>query len=353
MTRVQGKSIQIEKIVGDKNVVKSNKLNTAIHNLTLQEMRLIQLAIVSARESGQGLHTDKPLRIHASQFAEVFNISLDAAYKAIKKSEKSLFERYFRFVDAVDGNMVKGRWIQQVKYLKDNGAIELIFTSIVVNEIANIEGAKQFFTQYALKQTAPLKNMHTLRLYELVVQWLSKGITPVFELETLREQLQVQKNTHLDMGNFKSRVLHKSIVDIKKVTNLSIEYEQVKAGRKIVGFRFYVTAKGEAEVDNGADNAGADKVYIALTEKQAIKFSRVLINNPSFSMHIPAHYKSKEQKIRYLKNELQTHEFVSTYKEQLIDAGFNFSSGAKVDSFSVPLEPDASSATDADEVNIG
>ena len=46
-------------------VVKSNKLITAIQNLSLFEARIIQLAIVDARESGKGLHVDTPLRVAA------------------------------------------------------------------------------------------------------------------------------------------------------------------------------------------------------------------------------------------------------------------------------------------------
>ena len=36
-------------------VVKSNRLNSALQNLSLAEIRIIQLAIVDARESGKGL----------------------------------------------------------------------------------------------------------------------------------------------------------------------------------------------------------------------------------------------------------------------------------------------------------
>ena len=35
-------------------VVKSNRLNSAIQNLSLPELRIIQLAIVDARETGKG-----------------------------------------------------------------------------------------------------------------------------------------------------------------------------------------------------------------------------------------------------------------------------------------------------------
>ena len=42
-------------------VVKTNQLNSAVQNLSLPELRIIQLAIVDARETGKGLDTKKRL----------------------------------------------------------------------------------------------------------------------------------------------------------------------------------------------------------------------------------------------------------------------------------------------------
>ena len=39
-------------------VVKSNKLVQALQSLSLSETRLLQIAIIDARETGQGLSTD-------------------------------------------------------------------------------------------------------------------------------------------------------------------------------------------------------------------------------------------------------------------------------------------------------
>jgi hypothetical protein len=74
-------------------VVKSNKLITAIQNLSLFEARIIQLAIVDARESGKGLHVDTPLRIDAFRYAEVFGTTRQNAYIKLKETEETLFNR--------------------------------------------------------------------------------------------------------------------------------------------------------------------------------------------------------------------------------------------------------------------
>ena len=54
-------------------VVKTNQLNSAVQNLSLPELRIIQLAIVDARETGKGLDDTKtPLRIDAMRYAQAF-----------------------------------------------------------------------------------------------------------------------------------------------------------------------------------------------------------------------------------------------------------------------------------------
>ena len=71
----------------------------AIQNLTLPEIRLIQLSIVDARETGTGLNTDTPLRIDAMRYAEAFNTTRQNAYIRLREAEETLFNRRFTFTD--------------------------------------------------------------------------------------------------------------------------------------------------------------------------------------------------------------------------------------------------------------
>ena len=224
-------------------VVKSNKLVTAIQNLSLFEARLIQLAIVDARESGKGLHVDKPLRIDAFRYAEVFGTTRQNAYIKLKETEETLFNRRFTFIDPKDNMPVKSRWVQQVKYFDDEGAIEVIFTHAVVSEITRIDGYEQFFTSYLLEQTAELNSVYSIRLYELLIQWRNIGKTPLFEINQFREQLGIDANEYPQMNNFKARVLGLAINEINKHTDIIVDYEQHKTGRTITGFTFTFTQK--------------------------------------------------------------------------------------------------------------
>ena len=226
-------------------IVKTNRLNTAIQNLTLAEIRLVQLAIIDSREKNEGLSADKPLTIKASRYAEAFGTTRQGAYDVLKKAEENLFERRFTFLDENDGYPVKSRWISQAKYKQDKGTIEIIFTPAVVNEITRINGIEQFFTKYTLEQTSMLNSMYSVRLYELLIQWREAKNTPLFGLKVFRGQLGVDDDEYQRMCDFKSGVLDKAIKEINKHTDIKVSYEQEKDGKNIIGFKFKVLSKSK------------------------------------------------------------------------------------------------------------
>ncbi len=262
-------------------VVKSNRLNVATQNLSLSEVRIMQLAIIDARETGTGLSTDKPLVISSTRYAEAFNVTRQTAYEAILDAEKNLFERRFSFLDT-DDRMVKSRWVQRVKYLDDESSIEVILTYDVVNEITRIDGYEQFFTKYLLAQTASMKSAYSVRLYELLVQWKTAKKTPLLQLDCFREQLGVDDTEYKLMSDFKKRVLNVAVDEINEKTDLKVSYEQVKKGRTITGFKFKVLDKDKpkkSELKDTRDASTADMFTIdGLNDNQLGRIAR----NPAF-----------------------------------------------------------------------
>ena len=258
-------------------VVKSNRLNTAIQNLSLAEIRLIQLAIIDSREQNKGLRSDTPLRINAMRYAEVFEVSKQTAYEALINAEANLFERRFTFMDERDLK-VKSRWISQATYIDGEGAIEVIFTPAVVNEITRIDGIEQFFTKYTLEQTAQLKSLYAVRLYELLIQWREARKTQLFELETFREQLGLGVNDYKRMSDFKRRVLESSIKEINEKTDIKVSYTQEKKGTTIVGFKFVVREKSKPKTGQVAESRDVDNGDLftidGLSDKQLWRISR-------------------------------------------------------------------------------
>lgn len=265
-------------------VVKSNKLVQALQTLTLSETRLLQLAIVDARETGQGLSAEEPLELNASRYATAFNVSPDAAYLALVEAEDSLFKRQFTITNE-DGTLTKSRWIQDANYRKGEGRILVTLTRVVIEHVTKIDGFEQYFTSYHLKKTADFKSVYAVRLYELLMQWKSLGKTPIYELNKFRSQLGIGVNEYDRMEAFKRRVLDIAIKQINELSDITVKYEQHKKGRAISGFSFAFKQKKTNQPIVDKRDPNTLDLFSKMTDAQRHMFANKLSELPEMGKY--------------------------------------------------------------------
>ena len=222
-------------------IVKDNALINASYNLDLVEQRLILLAILEAREKGHS--TDKDLTVHAETYITHFNVTPQNAYIVLKDASKSLFERRFSYQKlTAKGNIenVLSRWVQRISYVENEALVRFRFSDDVIPLITQLE---QHFTSYELEQVSNLTSIYSIRLYELLIAWRSTGKVFFIELDEFRSKLGIENNEYKRMGQFKEKVLDFAISQINTHTDITVDYEQHKAGRTITGFSFTFTQK--------------------------------------------------------------------------------------------------------------
>lgn len=257
-------------------IVKDNALIEASYTLGLAEQRLILLAIIEARETGEGIDHNSLLRIHAYSYADQFGIDKNNAYEVIKDASKGLFDRYVTYHDKNPKNGADRsfhcRWVDKIGYEKANGTVYMRFTSDVVPLITRLE---EQFTSYELEQVANLDSGYAIRLYELIIQWRSVGKTPKFELQNFRKQLGVEPSQYKTMSNFKKFVLDFAVKQINTHTDITVKYDQHKEGRSIVGFTFKFKVKAKKKtIDLKRDSDTPDMLTpLQMTDKQRSSFA--------------------------------------------------------------------------------
>lgn len=263
-------------------VVKDNALIEASYTLGLAEQRLILLAIIEARETGEGIDHNSLLRIHAHSYADQFGIDKNNSYEIIKDASKGLFDRYVTYHDKNPKNGADRsfhcRWVDKIGYEKANGTVYMRFTSDVVPLITRLE---EQFTSYELEQVANLDSSYAIRLYELVIQWRSTGKTPKFELQNFRKQLGVEPSQYKTMSNFKKFVLDFAVQQINTHTDITVKYDQHKEGRSIVGFTFKFKAKPKPKSKKAIKSKGSSDTpdmftALKMTDKQRATFASKL-----------------------------------------------------------------------------
>ena len=268
-------------------VVKDNALIQASYTLDLVEQRLMLLAIMEARETGEGIAPDSLLQVHAHSYAEHFNINKETAYTVMKDASKGLFDRYVTYHDK---NPKTGkdrsfhcRWVDKIGYEKDTGIVYLRFTHDVVPLITRLE---QQFTSYDIEQISSLSSGYAIRLYELLIQWRSVGKTPVFDLQQFRQQLGVEETKYSRMSDFKKYVLDFAAQQINEHTDITVKYDQHKKGRVITGFTFKFKVKNKTKNARKSDSDTPDMLTaIKMTDKQRSAFASKLSQMSELSSH--------------------------------------------------------------------
>ncbi|WP_104510434.1 MULTISPECIES: replication initiation protein RepM [Acinetobacter] len=266
-------------------VVKDNALINASYNLELTEQRLIMLAIINARESGQGITADSKLEIHASDYAKLFNVSADASYKALREAVNNLFNRQFSYTAEYKKTgkvgIVRSRWVSRIFYVDDLALLEITFAPDVVPLITRLE---EHFTKYEAKQVAHLTSKYATRLYELLIAWREVGKVPQLELSEFRNRLGLVDSEYTAMSDFKKRVLEPSIKQINEHTDITVTYEQHKKGRIISGFSFKFKQKQQPKVEAKRDPNTPD-FFIKMTDAQRHLFAKKMSEMPEMSKY--------------------------------------------------------------------
>ena len=251
-------------------VVKHNLLINASYNLEVTEQRLILLAIINARQTGNGITADSKLEIHASDYASRFDVTNDGAYRALKNAVLNLFDRQFSFKEE-DKNgkigTVKSRWVSRIKYIDDSATLEITFAPDVVPLITRLE---QHFTSYQIKQVAQLTGKYAIRLYELLIAWREVGKIPQIGLAEFRNKIGVEDDEYMRMSDFKIRVLEPSIKQINEHTDIRVTYEQHKSGRNITGlsFKFKQIVKQQNEKSKNKRDPNTIDLFSKMTDAQ-------------------------------------------------------------------------------------
>lgn len=133
---------------------------------------------------------------------------------------------------------------QHIKYIEGKGLF-IKFNEDMRPFILDIYKSykKYGFTKVEMQQIFVLGSAYAMRLLELLLQYRSTEkdgiIEQTFDVDYLRSRLDVPEGTYKGrISNFRRKVLDLPIKDINKNTQYFVDYEVIKKGRKICGFKF-------------------------------------------------------------------------------------------------------------------
>lgn len=214
----------------------ANELIKAAHNLTLMEKRVLMLAI-SKIDSKAKPHVNSLVKLTINEFVAEFGIDKDSAYRDIKKAVKGVRRRYARFFSVdTDGQPLEHDidWTTRANYKDSEGWIELSINGDLNPYLYEL---KSHFTSYKLSRASALRSVYSWRLFELLMQYKSTGLLNI-GIDDFNKSLEVADSYTVDFSMLRMRVIEPAVKEIREKDGLQVNWEAIKAGRKVKALKF-------------------------------------------------------------------------------------------------------------------
>lgn len=179
-------------------------------------------------------------------------------YEDVKATLKSLSDKSM-WLQQEDGSEVLVRWLAKARTNKRSGKATIKIDEDLAPYLFDLQSK---FLSYGLKNILNMKSQYSIRLYELLKsyhdmkvgqtdhrQWIDKAYKPykiswTVELEEFKKLLMVEKiKTYENYAGFKRKVLDVAQKEINELTDISVYFEPIKKGRKVVKLKIDMIAK--------------------------------------------------------------------------------------------------------------
>ena len=214
-------------------IVKSNKLVESRQTFSALQQRII--AVLASRIQ----NVQEGFLEHEFDVRDFF-VSYRAggsAYESMTKALSGLLKSAIEI--RIDENKWKGySLLSSAEYDGDTRKVILRFSNEMKPFYLHLTSN---YTSYLLRDVHQFQKAHTIRIYELCKQYFPKIRKRKFELDQFKFLLSIEKK-YPKWQNLKDRVISPSIIEINEHSDIFLEYEVLKTGRKITGILFLITA---------------------------------------------------------------------------------------------------------------
>jgi plasmid replication initiation protein len=202
-------------------VTKHNDLVQASYSLTLDELRLVLIAVskVDTRSNVGGrtryLQEQQGIFISAQEFASIFQLDRKNAYRQLRDAAGRLWERT---ITKIDGEVqIDLRWLYMKAAYSEGGV--LVFFSPQLLDLYLLDLTRNF-TSYHLLRISRLRSVPAIRLFEFCARFKDTGVV-VTTKDQLCALLCVSYRKKSDLAR---RVIEPAVVSIAQTTGLDLTW---------------------------------------------------------------------------------------------------------------------------------
>ena len=251
---------------GDLEVKKADVVVKARYKLNPLSLKFITTLITGLKRSDD-INEEYVFRV--KDFQELTKLKRKDLYWAIKETLKELLEKPLYIPN--DDGFIMCNWISGGHYVESRGEVRFMIYPKLRPFL--LEAQKKFL-KYKLENILPLKSSYSIRIYEILKDWLELNsrygnkAEKIISLAEFREIMEIPKSYRFN--NIKTQILNKAKAEFETHTDIIFEYEEIKSGRKVTHLKFIIKPNpAKLQTDNRIqDNYfKSRKAFVALLRR--------------------------------------------------------------------------------------
>lgn len=225
----------------------ANDLNRSAQGLNIGEKRLLMLAISKldskAKPTIVNASSAKAV-ITVSEMVQAYELNPDKAYQEARKAAEGLMKRQIR-IKPNDADSALIQWVGKSVYNKGEGWILIEFYYGLFPSLFELP---KLFTSYKLSRASGFKSVYSWRLFELLMQFKSTGLLNI-PINDFNHALETPESLRANFANLRNRVIEPAVKEIREKDGLAVEWEAIKAGRKVKALKFTFPTEQQLSLD--------------------------------------------------------------------------------------------------------
>lgn len=220
----------------------ARKSNDLIQNFecpfTAQQQKICMYLVAQLKPWDEGF---QPLEVSVKDFCLACGID-EPGGRSYKHLEKAIQDFGFKWIKRQNGKKEALIWFKYVKI--ENGKITFLFNEMMTPYILYLQNN---FTKIEFDYTAKMKSKYSIRLYELLYSYYYNKFETyefILSLNELKQKLDANYKLYTDVMK---RALLPAVEEINRLTDVFVEYQPIKEGKKVAKISFTIILKSTIE----------------------------------------------------------------------------------------------------------
>ncbi|HHN5367003.1 TPA: replication initiation protein [Escherichia coli] len=225
-------------------VVQGNDLLEGTYSVTLDEMRLLNMAL--SQIDSRKAQPDTLYKLLPLDYQRIYNVNPTSSHRQLRDAAESLMKKPVTIYKPDRNGKIRTvqlSWFSRLEYVNndDHSAVVLRFGQDVAPYLYEL---KENFTKLNFTNLARLDTPFSIRLYGWLIKARNirsyrKGdtIEVTLEIDWIRQKADLM-DKYADYRDFRQKLLQPALDRINAVTDISVIWEPIKAGRSVKAIKF-------------------------------------------------------------------------------------------------------------------